>query len=413
MWEQASLPFAVRGGLISLCNSGPVAVRKQVVCLHDVNTRILPQSYSRKFRALHRVLIPTLGVVAERIATVSHHSADQIRRFGIARPDKIIVVGNGHEHALEWRAAHSPATRAVAGRNTIVVIGTVTPNKNVRLLIGMADQLAQENLQLAVVGATNLRVFGANLTMSQARNVHFLGRISEREIAALLQDSLCLAFPSFVEGFGLPPVEAMALGCPTVVSNTSCLPEICGDAALYASPADANEWHERFVQLRDNPALRRSLVDRGYQRTKTYRWSRSAELYLEAMAQSDRVHRAVCRILQPAPGDGRFARRGLRSGAEPDGPLNGGCAPAARACFRARPQAQATTSLARRSIERRNSLRLLPVFGEWRSCAMLAACACVASEPHVAQEGFDAMGESSVRASADSSASALTAVSSD
>lgn len=289
LWEQARLPFAVRGGLISLCNSGPVAVRKQVVCVHDVNTRILPQSYSRKFRALHRVLIPTLGVVAERIATVSHHSADQIRRFGIARPDKIIVIGNGHEHALEWRAAHSPATRAVAGRNTIVVIGTVTPNKNVRLLIGMADQLAQANLQLAVVGATNLRVFGANLTMSQARNVHFLGRISEREIAALLQDSLCLAFPSFVEGFGLPPVEAMALGCPTVVSNTSCLPEICGDAALYASPADANEWHERFVQLRDNPALRRSLVDRGYQRTKTYRWSRSAELYLEAMAQSDRV----------------------------------------------------------------------------------------------------------------------------
>jgi glycosyltransferase involved in cell wall biosynthesis len=117
-----------------------------------------------------------------------------------------------------------------------------------------------------------------------------------------MRDSLCLAFPSFVEGFGLPPVEAMALGCPTIVSNTSCLPEICGDAALYASPIDADEWFERFLQLRHDSRLRRSLIERGYQRAKRYRWARSAELYLEVMAQSDRVTVPSAGCSNPHPG---------------------------------------------------------------------------------------------------------------
>ena len=289
LWEQASLPFAVRGGLISLCNTGPVAVRKQIVCVHDLNTRLIPQSYSRLFRALYRVLIPALGMTAEKIATVSHYSAEQIHRLGVAGHDKTVVIGNGHEHVHRWRSTHSEKTRAAAGPNTIVVIGTGSPNKNVRLLIEMADRLAKADFRIALVGATNLRIFGAPYPRSKAENVLFLGRLSEDEIAALLQDSLCLAFPSHIEGFGLPPVEAMALGCPAVVSNTSCLPEICGDAALYASPTNADEWLERLSQLRDNPDLRRSLIKRGRDRAKLYRWTRSAELYLEAMAQSDRV----------------------------------------------------------------------------------------------------------------------------
>ncbi len=91
----------------------------------------------------------------------------------------------------------------------------------------------------------------------------------------------------------------MALGCPAVVSNCSCLPEICGDAALYASPTNADEWFERFSQLRDNRHLRRSLIERGHDRVKLYRWTRSAELYLEAMAQSDQVMVPSPKVLHP------------------------------------------------------------------------------------------------------------------
>ena len=71
VWEQAMLPFAVRGGLISFCNTGPLAVRKHIVCVHDLNTKLVPHSYSRNFRALYRLLIPAIGKTAERISTVS------------------------------------------------------------------------------------------------------------------------------------------------------------------------------------------------------------------------------------------------------------------------------------------------------------------------------------------------------
>lgn len=288
VWEQAILPFGVRGGVISLCNTGPLVVPKHVVCIHDLNTRLIPESFSFRFRALYRLMIPALGHTAERIATVSHFSASQIQRLGVAKASKTMVIPNGHEHALNWKPRHSDKTRAVAGPDTIVVFGTGSPNKNVGLLVGLSNKLAQVGLRLAVAGATDLRVFGhSDFEQAAASNVTCLGRLTDSEIAALLTDSFCLAFPSFVEGFGLPPLEAMALGCPVVVSDRTSLPEICSDAALFAAPDRPDEWLATFVRLREDQALRSALIERGLARASHYSWTKSAELYLEAMARSD------------------------------------------------------------------------------------------------------------------------------
>ncbi len=159
-WEQMVLPGAVKGGLISLCNTGPIAVRKHIVCIHDVNTRLVPKSYSRAFRTFYRFLIPAIGRSAERIATVSAYSQRKLHHFGIAEPRKTLVIGNGHEHALDWVPVHSDKTRAVAGPNTIVAIGAGAPHKNVALLVGMAGELTQAGFKLALVGAKDARIFG-------------------------------------------------------------------------------------------------------------------------------------------------------------------------------------------------------------------------------------------------------------
>ncbi|MEP9399334.1 glycosyltransferase family 1 protein [Mesorhizobium sp. KR2-14] len=288
-WEQAVLPANVRGGLLSLCNTGPVALRKQIVCIHDANTRNFPQSYSPAFRALYRGLAPTLGRVAERVSTVSHYSAQELQRHGICRLDKIFVAPNGHEHALQWKPEHSPATRMLAGRDTIVVMGSSAPHKNLELIVGMADELAACGFDVAVVGMADPRVFNGSVARKAAANLHWLGRLSDEEIAALLQDCLCLAFPSFEEGFGLPPLEAMALGCPVVVSDRASLPEICSDAALYAAPDNADAWLAHFIRLRASPALRSAMIATGTTRASRYSWRTSAEIYLAAMARSDGV----------------------------------------------------------------------------------------------------------------------------
>ena len=288
-WEQTSLPAHVKGGLVSLCNTGPLAIRKQIVCMHDANTRVFPQSYSLAFRALYRVLLPALGRSAHAVSTVSHHSAGELARFGISPREKVFVAPNGHEHAARWAARHSEATRNAASQRTVVILGSNAPHKNSDLIISMAGRLARAGLRVAVVGKSDQRVFKAAAQTEQSGNVVWLGRLCDAELAALLQDSLCLAFPSFVEGFGLPPLEAMAIGCPVVVSDRASLPEICGDAALYASPDSADAWFVQFMRLVETPALRREMTARGRARAVQYSWRASAERYLCAMANADGV----------------------------------------------------------------------------------------------------------------------------
>lgn len=290
-WEQFNLPRNITGGLISLGNTGPLACRKHVVCIHDLNTRLFPSSYSLPFRTLYRTLIPALGRISTRVATVSHFSAGELVRHGVAVPAKIAVVPNGHEHALHWQPVHSSMTRQVASRKTILLIGSAAPHKNVRLLVSMADKLAEHGFQLAVAGMSDARVFAGSEPMPDAPNIHWLGHISDNELAALYQDCLCLAFPSFVEGFGLPAVEAMAWGCPVVASNRTSLPEICADAALYADPDDPQSWLERFMRLSHDESLRHSSIEKGRQRLASYSWRRSAELYLELIAEIDEIER--------------------------------------------------------------------------------------------------------------------------
>ncbi|ACP22840.1 LPS side chain defect: mannosyl transferase (plasmid) [Sinorhizobium fredii NGR234] len=287
LWEQTALASHVRGGLLSFCNTGPLKVRKQILCIHDVNTRTCPQSYSLPFRLLYDFLIPILGRSVAAIATVSDYSAGELVRHRICKSAKITVIPNGHEHATRWKPRHSEPTQAVAGRDTIVVVGSAIPHKNIALIIGMAEKLASVGLKIAVVGMSDARVFKVAGQQASFSNVTWLGRLSDEELAALLQDCLCLAFPSFVEGFGLPPLEAMALGCPVVSSDRASLPEICAGAALYASPEDPDAWFERFMQVRNMPDVRETMIRLGKTRASHYQWKASAGRYLETMAALD------------------------------------------------------------------------------------------------------------------------------
>jgi len=301
VWEHTVLSAAATGGLISLCNTGPILHRKHIVCIHDANTRNFPQSYSQSFRLLYGVLLPALGRTATAIATVSEYSAGELVRHGIGRREKTFVAPNGHEHARRWRPSHSAATRFPDSRSTVLIIGSTAPHKNAQLIIGMADRLAAAGIRIAVLGASDPRVFNAGPSSGQAQHIRWMGRVSDGEMAALMKDCLCLAFPSFEEGFGLPPLEAMALGCPVVASDRASLPEICGDAALYASPDSDTAWFRRFVELHSSAKLRAELTARGRTRALRFRWKETARRYLQAMAAADG--------LPPIPAETRKSER--------------------------------------------------------------------------------------------------------
>lgn len=194
---------------------------------------------------------------------------------------------NGHEHALRWLPAHSATTRPLADGRTVLAIGSPAPHKNMDVLLGIADDLAEAGLRLAIAGLRDARVFQTPPAGHDSANVVWLGRLSDEEIAALQRDALCLAFPSFAEGFGIPALEAMAWDCPVVASNRTSLPEVCGEAALYAEPDDPGAWRDQIVRLARDAGLRARLAGAGKARAKRFSWRTSAALFLEAMAAVD------------------------------------------------------------------------------------------------------------------------------
>ncbi|MER8658946.1 glycosyltransferase family 1 protein [Mesorhizobium sp. M0847] len=290
LWEQTRLAASLRGGgLLSLCNTGPLLSRKHIVCIHDANVWNAPQSYSLRFRTSYKALLPCLGKTACSISTVSNFSLGELVRLGIVPERRAFVAPNGHEHVFRWKPEHSAATRLAASRETIVMIGGAAPHKNVKLILDMAERLGKAGLKIAVVGMSDSDIFKTGSARAEAQNIHWLGRISDNELAALLMDSLCLAFPSLTEGFGLPVVEAMALGCPVVVSERASLPEVCRNAALYAAANDPQAWFDRFMGLRNSKALRVQFMGKGKARALAYSWRASALSYLQAMALADGI----------------------------------------------------------------------------------------------------------------------------
>lgn len=304
-WEQLELPRLWGGRLLNLSNTAPAMKGDQIVCIHDANVFTAPESYSRGFRTAYRTLQPLLARRSARIATVSQASARQLARHLPLRAADIAVLPNGHEHALAWDPAKAEqasallAARGAAERPFILAFGSQARHKNLALLTTIAPALAELGIDVVIAGGGN-GIF-ASEQLAQADNVILLGRVSDDDLAFLLERALCLAFPSWTEGFGLPIVEAMARGCPVVSSNCASMPEVCGDAALLASPADPAAWVEHIGTLADSATLRQELSGRGRERLPLFSWRSTAEGYLD-LAQSPNVRRATSATPEiPAP----------------------------------------------------------------------------------------------------------------
>ena len=286
LWEQFILPRHVRGGLLSLCNVGPVAVKRQIVCIHDVNTMLTPESYGLLFRTMYRLLQPALGRRAARIITVSRFSQQTIARFGIRPAHEIEVIHDGCEHALEWKADRSALDGLDLPRPFVLLVGSKAPHKNVDIIYSIATDLAARGIHILVAGGEDDRVFTRERRGPLPPNLRHLGRVSDDDLAFLYQHALCLVFPSWTEGFGLPVLEAMALGCPVISSDAASMPEVCGPAALYAAPNDAAAWLAAIGQISAEPTLRERLANAGRKRAKGFSWRQGAEKYLAINACS-------------------------------------------------------------------------------------------------------------------------------
>ncbi|WP_321884382.1 glycosyltransferase family 4 protein [Paraburkholderia bannensis] len=283
-WEQLALPRAAAGSLLlNLCNSGPLFYRQQVTVLHDAAPARMPESYSRKFTAWYRLMAPRVGRVARRIITVSEFSRRELcEAYRIPLP-KIGVVPESGEHMLRMEEGASVPEVLRAGRPFVLAVGSTSRHKNFRLVADAARLIRNASFDIVVVGASDARVYG-DAGDALPGIVKHLGYVSDEELVALYRRAACFVYPSLYEGFGLPPVEALALGCPVIASRLPAVVEACGDAVLYTSPDDPAQLAALLECVTADVALRASLRERGQTRTAALTWRATAVKLMEEIS---------------------------------------------------------------------------------------------------------------------------------
>jgi glycosyltransferase involved in cell wall biosynthesis len=277
-WEQLELPLeGLRGGLVNLCNMGPLASPSLVTMIHDAQVYLTPESYSRAFIAWYRFAQPRLAAGSRHVLTVSEYSKAQLVRYRVAPEDKILVVPNGVDHMLAVTAEPSIIAKlSLEGRSFVFAFGNLQSHKNLDLLIKAFADPRLADLVLVVVGGVDRAGIETAFGVSPTLNVMLAGRLSDGEVRALMEAAVCLALPSSTEGFGLPALEAMIVGCPALVAPAGALPEMCGDAASYAPLGDLGAWIGAIDDLAGDAGGREERRRKSIDHASKFKWSRAA-----------------------------------------------------------------------------------------------------------------------------------------
>ena len=259
---------------------GAVLHLRQLVAIHDAAIVEYPADFKWSYRAWYRGLYAGLRRTPARFISVSSFAAGEVtRHFGIA-PDRITVVPNAAEHFLGLTPDCSVLDRlGLRERGYILAVGGRSRRKNLTV-IEQALAGFDGCPTLVVAGGGGSQAFAASNAAPLSNSV-FLDHVSDAAIKALYQNALCLVFPSRYEGFGLPPLEAMACDCPVIASRAASMPEVCGDAALYCDPDRPDTVAATIRLLMTDPALRIKLIASGAERVRLFSWEGSASKLLE------------------------------------------------------------------------------------------------------------------------------------
>jgi glycosyltransferase involved in cell wall biosynthesis len=289
--EQWSVPWALARSRLDLFHAPhyvvpPLTTTRFVVTIHDCIHLRFPQ-YLPSRAALYyaKTMMSTAARRSRRVLTVSQASKEDILHYLKIPAEKVEVIYN----AIDTRLTGEPTPEDVARVRErflltapfVLYTGNIKPHKNVDRLIEAFSLLRKQSsadVKLLIIGDDvskypNLRRLVHRFQLHQ--HVRFLGFVPDATLAVLYRLASVFVFPSLYEGFGLPPLEAMAAGAPVITSNVSSLPEVVGDAALLIDPMNPADIAGAMARVLNEPALRDDLVRRGRERVKAFSWERS------------------------------------------------------------------------------------------------------------------------------------------
>ena len=243
-----------------------------------------PLFYKIKNRA-YKIVINRAVRRAKKIIAVSNYTREDIIKYFKIRRDKVIVTYEGVSQKLIGDNSRDDR-KVILGYNIhkpyLLYVGNAYPHKNLEGLVKIFPKIKEKNpdLQLVLVGKKDyfyIRLKKLAAGNKNAGDIIFPGFVPDSDLVALFRQAKVYVFPSYFEGFGLPPLEAMQYGCVAVSSNRTCLPEVLGSAAIYFDPDNKEEFISQINKALNDDKLRDYLREKGFERVKKYSWQKCAK----------------------------------------------------------------------------------------------------------------------------------------
>jgi glycosyltransferase involved in cell wall biosynthesis len=262
-----------------------IRAKKNIVTVHDFSFHLYPEWLPKDRASFFKKHFYKRVKKADVIIFPSEYIRGQAEEILKDVDARVVVIPHGYGRYF------TPNGDKHADKcGYVLFVGAIEPRKNLLNLL-RAYQILQrsvrEHFNLLLVGFKGwgndevMRLLG-----KLEGNVRYLGYVDNEELARLYRGASCFAYPSLYEGFGIPPLEAMASGCPTVVSNTASLPEVCGDAVRYVDPESPESIAEGIEDVLTDEELRMGLIKKGIQRTGRFSWERSAKEHLKVFYET-------------------------------------------------------------------------------------------------------------------------------
>lgn len=267
-----------------------------VVTIHDLGHRYFPHAHTGWQRLYLEVSTMWAVRSAQRLIAVSQATADDLIRFYNVPPPQIAVI---HEAAVPLRRPSASEIAAIQQRHGLrrsyaLFVGSIQPRKNLKRLILAFTRLCKGGdaaFDLALAGAEgwlNNSIYDAVAQSGLVDRFHFLGYLPDDDLSALLHGARMFCYPSLMEGFGLPVLEAQSAGVPVMTANNSSLPEVAGNAALLVDPENIDAIAEAMLRLSRDEELRQRLIAAGYVNVRRFSWERAARETLAVLEEAQR-----------------------------------------------------------------------------------------------------------------------------
>ncbi len=284
IWDQVLLPLNIKREKIDVFLTpyfkAPLFLSsRMVLIINDLIPLFFPEEHSKMGRLYFKFMSKTAGRKAARIMTISEHSKRDVVKFLRLPADKIMAIHLGVEERFRPSDIRKDEIRKKYSlpQKFILYVGNLSPHKNVYSLIRSYALLPvelKENYKL-VLGASKSDKYFSDVDkvmreMKLTKDVSFTGFIEHKDLPSVYCMSSLFAFPSLYEGFGLPPLEAMACGCPVVSSNASSMPEVLGDAVLFFNPYHVEEMSQAIRRMLEDENLRNGFRQKGFERAKLF-----------------------------------------------------------------------------------------------------------------------------------------------